>query len=657
MRKHLLILLNICTVLPVWSQSQWTSGDDYLRHNEQDIFICGVNYLPSKDWHFALKTQDLSLFERDFKALHELGVVTIRFFPLWPLLQPEADQLDPEMLLKLGKILDLADKYGLSVQLAPITGWMSGGSFLPEWARGDLFRDPEIVKGEEFLMREIAGYLKNHPALQAYDFGNELNVFAEMGIFTYTPAETDLWMQQINKAIRQVDDQVLLTNGIGTGYPPEFDTRLITRHVDFLSPHSYPYINRTCRLDPTIGLRTTYSGNYSVCWAQMEGKPTMLQEIGESDKGVPVNIQIDFLRISLLSNWADGAAGYLWWGSHDIDYDFTFPEESIYLPFSFSHKLSNYKIGYTDSNMGLLTTDNTTKKSGIAFQECAGLIKQLGTGWKDQLPVCYLVIPDSADFNPSIVKFINPYVLLKQNHVDVKMIRESQTVPGDASAILVCDFQLSKMGKKNIGNYLVNGGTVYQSNFNDFSDSIQFTGSSDSLANPWIWTTSMIGNKPNGEYINTPAMKIREIRTGKGVRNITRLLSGEESPFQWDFGKPFYCKSSIGEGWYFFLPANLESALINTYNPWEKDESYIFYSCLFDQPKITIESKFVEFYLKTKNGQNLLILINHSPEFQDVAIRSEDDIMLTSFDRQEEIHIRDVHYFRMKPAEYKIYFY
>jgi len=657
MNKNLVFIVLFLGNTTLYSQSQWAIGNDYLMQNGQDVFISGVNYLPSKDWHFALKTQNLSLFESDFKAMHDLGIETIRFFPLWPLLQPNADQLDLEMLVKLGKILDLADKYQLSVQLAPLTGWMSGGSFLPDWARGDIFRDPDIIKGEEFLVREIARRFNGHPALQAYDFGNELNVFAEMGNFTFLPDETDQWMQSIYNAFREGDKEVILTNGIGTGYVPEFDTRLVAKYADFMSPHSYPYFNRTNRLDPTIGLRTTYSGNYSVCWAQMEGKPTIMQEIGKGDNAVPISLVADFLTITFLSNWADGAAGYLWWCSHNVDRVFSFPPESIHLPYSFGYGLSDYKVGYTDSNMGLLKTDNTPKLTGIAYKDCAEIIKQLGTGWKDNLPVCYLVIPDSADFNPSLVKFINPYVLLKQNHVDVKMIRESQTVPGDADAVLICDFQLSRMGRKSIGIYLRNGGTVYQSNFNDFSDSIQFMGKSDSLVNPLIWTNSMMGMKPSGEYINTVALWVKEIHTGRGVRNLGLLLTGDESPTQWEFGKPVFCHTSIGEGRYFFLSANLESALTNAYNPWENDESFIFYSCLFDPQKITIDSKFVEYYLKTKEGKNLLILINHSTNFQDVAIRSEKEISMISIDQVENITVKDVHYVRMKPAEYKLYFY
>ncbi len=657
MNKNLIFFVLFLGSTTLYSQTQWTIGNDYLRQNGQEIFVNGVNYLPSKDWHFALQTQDLSLFERDFKALHDLGVETIRFFPLWPLMQPESHQINQELLTKIEKILDLASIYQLSVQLAPLTGWMSGGSFLPEWAWGDIFRDPEIIEGEEFLVRQIARSFKDHPALQAYDFGNELNVFVEMGNFNFLPEETDQWMKRIYNAFREEDKQVLLTNGIGTGYVPEFDTRLVAKYADFMSPHSYPYVNRTSRLDPTIGLRTTYSGNYSVCWAQMEGKPTMMQEIGKGDNSVPINLVSDFLKITFLSNWADGAAGYLWWCSHNVDRDFSFPPESIHLPYSFSYGLHDYKVGSTDSNMGLLKTDNTPKHTGIAYKECAGIVKALGIGWKDKLPVCYIVIPDSADFNPSLVKFINPYVLLKQNHVDVRMIRESQTVPGNADAVMICDFQLNDIGKRNIGNYLVHGGTVYQSNFNDFSDSIQYTGNSDSLANPRVWTSSKLGMKPSGEYIHTMALNVKEIHTGRGVRNLVRLLSGKESPFDWRFGKPFYCQTSIGEGQYFYLSANLESALINAYNPWDQDESYIFYSCLFDQPEITIDSKFVELYLKTKDEQNLLILINHSSDFQEVAIRSENDVVLTSFDKLEKLGIRSVVYMRLKPAEYKIYYY
>lgn len=655
MRKLILVLLFLVSNTLSFSQSEWQRTDQYLVKDGKEVFVAGVNYLPSKDWHFALESQGLDLYERDFAAMHELGVKCIRFFPMWPLMQEEADKVSEEMIRKLKKILDLAQKYDLAVQLTPFTGWMSGGSFLPPWARGDLFRDPEIIKGELLLAETLAKNFRGHPALQAYDFGNELNVFVEMANYDYSREDIDLWLKQIHSAFRKGDPDVLITNGIGTGYVHEFDTRIVSRYVDFMAPHTYPWVHRTSQLDPRIGLRTTYSSNYSICWTQMEGKPSMMQEIGKGDNNVPAYMVSDYLAITMISNWADGAAGYLWWGSHNIDADYSIDREHIYLPFRFGEGLSDYKVGRTDSNMGLLTTGNKAKKAGITFRDCNRTIQELGLGWKEESPVAYIVIPEEADFNTSMVKYINPYVLLKQVHADVKMIRESQKVPGDAAAVLVCDFSLSKAGKKNIGNYLKKGGRVYQSGYNDFTDKIQLTGKVDTLQVPRIWTNSKLGTKFSGEPLHTPPLVVKEIVVDDGVRNLAVILSEGESPLEWTFGEPFYCQTNVGKGSYYFLAANLEAALSNTYNPWKEDESCYLYNAFLDEPGVIVDSKFVEVFRKSRNGKSLMILVNHTDEFQRVALSAGEALKFTSLDEKNSFVLDPVHYLKMKPAEHLIF--
>jgi hypothetical protein len=66
----------------------------------------------------------------------------------------------------------------------------------------------------------------------------------------------------------------------------------------------------------------------------MTGKPVLVQEIGCSEAWVPKEDLAKFLRLTLMSAWAQGAAGYFWWGSHNIDPSYPVPTSDIVLKYS-----------------------------------------------------------------------------------------------------------------------------------------------------------------------------------------------------------------------------------------------------------------------------------------------------------------------------------
>ena len=104
---------------------------------------------------------------------------------------------------RIDRVLELGAKYGMFFQITPITGWMSGGTFLPDWALGNVFTDPKIIEGEKFLVREFAKRYKDNPALEGFDFGNEINVLVDQMKLEVTPDDIDKWMHTIYSAFKE----------------------------------------------------------------------------------------------------------------------------------------------------------------------------------------------------------------------------------------------------------------------------------------------------------------------------------------------------------------------------------------------------------------------------------------------------------------------
>ena len=223
----------------------------FLERDGKAAFLVGANYIPPRDWLANLRTWDAPAVEADMAALERLGVRTIRWFPLWPLTQPDPDTIDETVLRRVDEVVRLAGRHHIDVQISPLTGWMSGYFVLPPWARGATCSSTRRRwRPRQRLVGQIATRYRGNPAVQGFDFGNELNVVVEFVRTKATVPGMEAWMDAIYRAFKSGSPEHLVTNGIGTGFTKEFNVDAIARTSDYVSVHSYPGVHRTSRMDP-----------------------------------------------------------------------------------------------------------------------------------------------------------------------------------------------------------------------------------------------------------------------------------------------------------------------------------------------------------------------------------------------------------------------
>ncbi|HWQ36642.1 MAG TPA: hypothetical protein VNQ79_27665 [Blastocatellia bacterium] len=197
----------------------------------------------------------------DFARIREAGFDSVRVFLLWEDFQPAPDRISDNALRKLVTVASLAARNQLSLIPTLFTGHMSGVNWIPPWAleavaenarfrvvsggkvvRAKLknwYSDPGVIKAQALLAREVAAALGQHPALWAYDLGNENSNCV-------TPPTRDAaiaWLETMAGAIRGVDASHQITVGLHMEDLEE-DRRLrpkeAARVCDFLCMHGYP---------------------------------------------------------------------------------------------------------------------------------------------------------------------------------------------------------------------------------------------------------------------------------------------------------------------------------------------------------------------------------------------------------------------------------
>ena len=305
-------------------------------------FIVGANYWASHagtamwhDWRPAVVADDL-------RRLSKAGLQILRVFPLWSDFQPihllttgggnpvevrfgeqplpddELGQagLCAEMMERFRFFLDTADQYDLKFDIGLLTGWMSGRLHIPPALEGhDVLTDPWAIRWELRFVRQFVRMFKDHPAVAAWDLGNECNC---MGRATRDQAYA--WTAQIVNAIRAEDRAHPVVSGMH-GLSPDgpwsvFDQAELT---DLLTTHPYPVFTPHCNQDPVNTIRTIlHSTAESRYYADLGGKPCLCQEIGTLGPVIASEkIAADFIRGCLFSLWANDCHGLVWWCAHE----------------------------------------------------------------------------------------------------------------------------------------------------------------------------------------------------------------------------------------------------------------------------------------------------------------------------------------------------
>jgi len=234
----------------------------------------GINYWPARTamrWWTDFSRDE---FTRDAKALADAGCASIRVFLRWEDFQPDPSRISSSALHDLTLVADTCAVYGIGLVPTLFTGHMSGANWLPRWAtkpgpRGrfrvvsegayrdvaprNWFSDDEIASAQALLAREAAAALRGHPALAAWDLGNEnSNVCVPE-----TREQGRAWLARMTDALRAADPSSRVTIGLHME-DLEQDRRIgpveAAEVCDFLCMHGYPLYAPWARTttDPTL---------------------------------------------------------------------------------------------------------------------------------------------------------------------------------------------------------------------------------------------------------------------------------------------------------------------------------------------------------------------------------------------------------------------
>ncbi len=310
---------------------------------ESGTYFTGCNYWASHAgtnmWHDWRE----DIVDSDLERLAKANIRIMRMFPLWNDFQPlrahyfaggsfreyrhgedplpatEAGRagVDEVMADRFEVFCDLAKKHGITLIVGLITGWMSGRMHAPEAFLGkNLLTDAEVVRWQVKFVRYMVRRFKNHPAIAAWDLGNECNCMQ----FGLTRGQAYLWQETITGAIMREDSTRPVISGMHGMRPEGAWTPADQGEIlDILCTHPYPLFTAHCDTDPLNQMKTVLHATAETqMMASLSGKPAFVEEIGSLGPMIASEeIAGDYVRASAFSAWAHDLKGFVWWCANE----------------------------------------------------------------------------------------------------------------------------------------------------------------------------------------------------------------------------------------------------------------------------------------------------------------------------------------------------
>ena len=354
----------------------------------------GLNYTPSRHWYYCWNDWDAGSIAHDLDAIASVHADHIRVQLIWPYFQPNPTYVSQAHLDRLGELMDMADRRGLGVLVALLTGYLSGYAFLPPKVdREDVFTREDVLESELLLGRRVLETVGSRDNFIGLDVGNEINCLAPY----MKPAIGDAWADRLADGLRPHLGDGWWVNGIdhmpvigGTTFSMEH----LGQAYHAFCLHCWPMFSGCLEKGPVDGPASTLLAAFCTQLARLfcdpTDKPIWIQEFGCCDLWAPPEVQQAYLRASMTSAVAAGARWLTWWCSHDKTRDIRFTE--------------------WEYHYGLFTPDNQPKPLAGVFRETVDRLKSA----PPQQPPASAILAVPADFTPGYTRQLPPRQWVQQ---------------------------------------------------------------------------------------------------------------------------------------------------------------------------------------------------------------------------------------------------
>ncbi len=590
---------------------------------DSDTFMLGVNYWPGRHGVRMWREFDPAEIDEEFAQIRDMGMDTVRVFPLWDDFQPiyelpgcynipqtigfrhdwnvtpakNPEMMDPCMLERFDYVVACARKYDLKLIVALLTAWMSGTLFNPSWRGGrNLFSDPTMLKYQILYCRAFAKRYANTPEIIAWEYGNEQNCADTCA----SPDTAWVWMHALAAELKLHDPETPMASGMHSQVNVASDRRVwkiedCADAVELLTTHPYPPFTKGTFMESPTALRANLHGTAESRYvADLGHRPVLCEETGSLGNSVLSEpLSAAYLRMRLYSLLANGVEGCLWW---------------CYSDFACKEDLPYRDVQMENDGLGLTRITGEVKPTGEVMSKFSKVVKSFGGKLPEMERQTAIIVSDLRDDWPSAY---NCFALCVQAGLAPEFVRPDRDCLDKYKLLLAPSLYdctpISGTAWDNVTNAVKNGAVLYAS------------GAGVSLNN----MRELFGIT---EMEKLPLKnKSAEVRFKDFFCNISadfrnHIIACDSEAVAWyEDNTPAMVKHCCGKGTAYFLSMPLESSLAATPYALDDIEAYKLYQELKECAGVESPADFPDvmcerYWNSDKPGHGFLTVINHRRE-------------------------------------------
>ena len=580
----------------------------------------GANYWSSynatkmwREWH----PEEI---EKDFVTLKEYGMTTLRVFPTWSDFQPIVEVhancslwdkskdtrmtldekprpdtetgyagVDETMLGRFETFCDLAEKHGIKLVVAIMTGQMTFRNFIPPALENrNPYSDPYALAWEGRFIECFVNRMKGKKAIVAWESGNESRALGA----AESKEQGEWWLRYIHSVIRVADPTRPVISVDGFEIAGGMWQVRENAHLSDYVPHHLYALWRRDNPDRFDGIRNLYFAAAGVKGLEdISGKPSFLEEHGARRAEQVSRARLaKYMRPMLWNLWAVDGKAMLWWCAFDqTKFEFApynWPEPCL--------------------ELGIMKDDRSAYPAAEAMKKFAAFQKKLGFALPKAKADAVVFSQDTQ-----VEKQVHScYVLARQAGIMPKFANPADPIPDAACYFLPCAAGRAHLTTHNweaLKAKVRAGATLYVSWSETFLPALEeVCGMELDYREKTTDKLDLAFDIPGGEKFRcTATVGMRRHFISQGAEVLAKKANGE----------PFFFRHRYGKGLVYTLGYPLESQAYETVGGYAGDAWKVWKTVCPVKRIFASGSSMVnasEHYFA--DGSCAVVVVNNSPE-------------------------------------------
>lgn len=581
-------------------------------------FPLGIDYWPVNDEVASFTDWYAGDIEADFAAFAEARFTLVRIFISWKYFEQQVGNYDEEASQRLERLVAAARESGLQLIVCFFADDKLAELCDVTWGkRRDPRTDPYLVQREVSLVQRIVSLYRAEKAVFAWDLANE-------AFCTGFESATDLgtWVRTLREAVREVDPE----RPILLGADPEtllrvsgVDARNAIDECEFAISHVTAPYQAYAAEGPVISGPATYLDSFLLRSARRD-LPVLVDGAGVQSLDYSAAQEAGYLRTVLYGSLMNRGAGVLLRRWRDVE----------------TERREPYYRDPFEVLVGVAAIDGTPKPALAEVGRFARVAARLDLRRYAPQPerVAVLIPAERYEPLPSLAGLYDPrsclqaYISAKEAHLPVDIVREGDPL-GDFSVLVVPSVGRLLQGTwRELTEFVQGGGTLVAS----------YGGGDADPAVRELFGVEFLGDYGSRETLGCRVAQpdalgpLASFDAKLAVPHFALLGGGGATVVATDAkGSPLLTLFAYGSGRAVFLAAPVERALAQG-DTWAAPPAVramlrTVYGAVARTAgaalALTCDTPEVELALFNGEEDDVLLLLNHSPEKLTATVTAE----------------------------------